>query len=288
MRLIQFRHNEQTKFGQVVDDSIRVLHPSKNLGLREFLSADARAAAVHGAHDNPEQLKVQDVDLLPPITDSSKIVCVGLNYHEHVAETGRQPNGYPTVFIRFADTQIGHRAPILLPTASHQLDFEGELAVVIGQRAYQVDEQQALKYVGGYACYNDVSVRDWQKHGTQWTPGKNFPGTGPFGPWIVTADEIPDPSALTIQTRLNGITVQSASTRQLIFSIPRLIAYISSFTALSPGDVICTGTPGGVGFTRSPPLFMKAGDTVEVEIERIGTLSNPVTSSGAASSPHRS
>ena len=181
-----------------------------------------------------------------------------------------------TLFIRLTDTLLGHRQPVLKPTVSDHLDFEGELALVIGKGGRAISEADALSHVAGYTCFNDVSVRDWQRHTGQITPGKNFPASGPLGPWLVTADEIPDPARLTLTTRLNGEVVQNAPTDDLIFTVPVIIAYVSAFTPLAPGDVISTGTPGGVGFRRDPPLWMKDGDTIEVDISGIGTLSNPV------------
>lgn len=269
MRLVHYRHADRTGFGQLVGDRVQPIETGPD-GLRPFLLGGAVARPIG------DPIALDAVTLLPPIADPAKILCVGLNYHEHLAETGREAKGYPTIFTRFADTQIGHDAAILAPSVSQQVDYEGEMAIVIGTPGHHIAEADALDHIGGYACYNDVSVRDWQKHGLQWTPGKNFPGTGAFGPWLVTAEDIADPAALKIETRLNGETVQSASTQQLIFSLPRIIAYLSSFTPLGTGDVICTGTPGGVGFARKPPLFLKPGDRVEVEIESIGILSNPV------------
>ena len=275
MKLMAFRADGKARYGWVDGNQVRALPGGDDL--RPWLLERGKAAryALEPESSMPSWA-LTDVEFLPPVADPLKILCVGLNYHEHVQETGRSPAGYPTLFTRFADTQIGHGAPIVGPAASDKLDWEGELAVLIGLPGRNIPEADALSHVGGYSCFNDVSVRDWQKHGTQWTPGKNFPATGPVGPWIVTADEIQDSSRLSIATRVNGITMQSANTSQLIFSIPQLIAYISRFTPLGTGDVICTGTPGGVGFARKPPLYLKDGDVVEVEIEGIGVLRNAV------------
>jgi 2-keto-4-pentenoate hydratase/2-oxohepta-3-ene-1,7-dioic acid hydratase in catechol pathway len=180
------------------------------------------------------------------------------------------------VFVRFADTQMGHEQPGWVPGVSRQVDYEGELAVVIGKPGRFIAPENALEHVAGYSCYNDISVRDWQQHTTQFTPGKNFPHTGAFGPWLVTADELPDPAGLELTTRLNGTVMQHAYTRDLIFPVHELIAYCSGFTALGTGDVIVTGTPGGVGFRRNPPVFLKAGDVVEVEISSVGLLRTPI------------
>jgi len=217
-----------------------------------------------------------DLELLPVVPDPQKILCVGINYLEHVKETGRDIPEKPTIFTRFADSQTAHNAAIVRPAASGNLDFEGELAVVIGRHARHVKAANAFDYVAGYSCYNDGSVRDWQRHASQFTPGKNFPRTGGFGPWLVTADELGDPSRLSLTTRLNGEVVQHATTDDLIFDVPALIEYCSTFTELGPGDVIITGTTGGVGAFRQPPLWMKAGDVVEVEISKIGVLKNTI------------
>jgi len=215
---------------------------------------------------------------LPIIPNPSKILCVGLNYQDHLAETGRRPADYPTLFTRFADTLTAHQAPMLLPAASSDFDFEGELAVIIGNHGFHVPEDRALDIVAGYSLFNDGSIRDWQRHTNQFTPGKNFPSTAGFGPTLVTKEEAGPLPEKSIQTHLNGQLVQSAHLGDMIFSIAKVIAYITAFTPLSPGDVIATGTPGGVGFTREPPLFMRAGDTVTVTIEGIGTLTNPIQS----------
>ena len=195
---------------------------------------------------------------------------------EHRLETGRDKTEKPTVFMRIADSQIGHQQPILVPIESHELDYEGEIAVVIGKQGRRISAADSWSHIAGYACYNDASVRDWQRHTTQFTPGKNFVATGGFGPWLVTRDEIKDGAELPLTTRLNGQVMQQATTAMMIFSIPELIAYVSTYTVLRPGDVIVTGTPGGVGMKRKPPVWMKDGDTVEVEVGGIGILRNPI------------
>ena len=216
------------------------------------------------------------VDLLPVIPNPGKILCIGLNYETHRQETGRAEADHPAVFTRFPDTLVGDGAPILRPGVSEQLDYEGELAVIIGQGGRSIPVGQALDHVAGYACFNDASVRDWQRHNIQFTPGKNFPGTGAFGPWLVTPDEVSDLAAQHVVTRLNGVVVQDQPISEMIWPVAELIAYVSVFTPLSPGDVIATGTPGGVGARRTPPLWMRPGDRVEVEIGSIGLLINPV------------
>ena len=221
-------------------------------------------------------LSLAEVDLKPTIPNPDKIICVGLNYETHRKETGRDKSEYPVLFTRFANTQVGHGAPMILPVVSDRFDFEGELAVIIGHSGRHIAEADALSHVAGYACYNDGTLRDWQRHTHQFTPGKNFLATGAFGPWMVTTDDIPDPTTLELTTRLNGEVMQNATTDLLIFSIPYLIHYCSQFTELVPGDVIVTGTPGGVGFKREPPLFMKPGDRIEVEISGIGVLANEI------------
>ena len=217
------------------------------------------------------------VTLLPPVSDPEKIVCIGLNYKDHSAESGFKQPDFPTIFGRFNSSLIAHGAPILRPAFSEQLDYEGELVVIIGKAARDVAEADALDYVCGYSIFNDASIRDYQFKAPQWTPGKNFDDTGAFGPWFVTADELPPGcEGLRLQTRLNGQVVQDASISDMVFSVAKLIEILSSFLTLKPGDVIVSGTPSGVGLARKPPLWMKQGDVVEVEIDQIGTLSNPV------------
>jgi 2-keto-4-pentenoate hydratase/2-oxohepta-3-ene-1,7-dioic acid hydratase in catechol pathway len=278
MKLASFRHKNIDSWGIVDGDTI------VNVGaeLRKEFS-DLRAAIAGGALDRAASLAagaphfpLSEISWLPVIPNPSKILCIGLNYETHRVETGREPTGHPAVFTRFADSQIGHDTPILRPRVSTALDYEGELAVIIGKGGRYIARDQAMAHVAGYACYNDASIRDWQRHTIQFTPGKNFPGTGAFGPVMVTPDEVPDYRALKLETRVNGQTLQSASLDKLIFSIPVLIEYCSSFTPLSPGDVIATGTPGGVGFKREPQLFLKPGDRVEVEITSVGTLVNHI------------
>ena len=212
----------------------------------------------------------------PVIRDPGKILCVGLNYEAHRKETNRDPTAYPTVFVRFADSQIGHDEPMWLPRQSDRLDYEAELAVIIGRAGRAIPAIDATSYIAGFACYNDGSVRDWQRHATQWTPGKNFPGTGSFGPWMVTPDEFGSFALKRIRSRLNGEIRQDAALDDMIFKVSELIEYASTFTALGCGDVLVTGTPGGVGSMRDPPSFMKPGDRIEVEIDGIGILSNPI------------
>ena len=241
---------------------------------------DLKAAIAAGPLDGRAtagDVALSDVVLLPVIPNPGKILCVGHNYESHRQETGRAKVDHPSIFTRFADTLIADRQPIVLPSVSGNLDFEGELAVIIGRGGRAIPEADALDHVAGYACFNDASIRDWQWHTSQFIPGKNFPGTGGFGPRLVTPAETGDLAEVRVTTRLNGEIVQDQPIGDMIFSISQIIAYISAFTPLSPGDVIATGTPGGVGAKRTPPLWMKAGDRIEVAIGPIGTLSNPIT-----------
>ncbi len=216
------------------------------------------------------------IAFLPVIPNPDKILCIGLNYENHRKETGRSEVENPTVFGRFANSQTGHLTDIIRPKVSTQLDFEERLAVVIGKAGRYIPRAEAFGHIAGYACYNEGSVRDYQRHTHQFTPGKNFPATGAFGPFLVTPDEVGEIGPLRLQTRLNGEVVQDTTIDQMIFDIPRQIEYCSQFTRLEPGDVIATGTPGGVGSRRTPPIWMKAGDVVEVEIDKVGLLRNAI------------
>jgi 2-keto-4-pentenoate hydratase/2-oxohepta-3-ene-1,7-dioic acid hydratase in catechol pathway len=234
------------------------------------------AMAANTLHEGPAAIATSDAIWRPVIPNPDKILCVGLNYRTHILEVGRKLEDHPVIFLRLASSQVGHLQPILRPRVSEELDYEGELAVIIGHGGRHIRSERALKHVGGYSIYNEASIRDWQRHTHQFTAGKNFPATGAFGPWMVTSDDIPDPGVLHLTTRLNGRTMQDSGIDDLLFSVSDLIAYISTFTELVPGDVIVTGTPGGVGGLRKPPVWMKPGDKVEVEISGIGTLCNPI------------
>ena len=244
--------------------------------LREAIEQSRLEEATEYANARSPELGWSDVTLLPVIPDPSKILCIGLNYQKHKIETGRPDADHPTIFTRFSDSQVAHGQPMVKPTSSERFDYEGEMAVIIGRGGRNIASEDALDHIAGYACYNDGSVRNWQRHTSQFTPGKNFPATGGFGPYMVTPDEVGDYKTLPIQTRLNGEVMQEASLADLIFPLEDLINYCSAFTPLSPGDVIVTGTPGGVGDRRDPPVYMFAGDVVEVEIGRLGTLMNPI------------
>lgn len=279
MKLASFTVEGRPTYGIVEGDQVADLESMKNT-----LGADLKQALALGRLGSVSDEQVSSlprralagVTLLPVIPNPGKVLCIGINYATHVRETGRDMPVYPIIFTRFADSQTAHLQPIVRPTVSHKLDFEGELAIIIGKTARHIRKADALDYVAGYACYNDGSVRDWQKHTLQFVPGKNFPSTGGFGPWLVTRDEISDPQNLELTTRLNGEVMQHTSTRDMIFDVGALIEYCSTFTELAPGDVIVSGTTGGVGAFREPPVWMQPGDVVEVEISRIGTLRNTI------------
>jgi 2-keto-4-pentenoate hydratase/2-oxohepta-3-ene-1,7-dioic acid hydratase in catechol pathway len=271
MKLLSFAVDDHELFGAVSGENVvalnnRVGHKT----LRAALAAGAMDAMRKAAKESTPDYQLGDIQFRPVIPHPEKILCAGINYRSHAAETGRELPKQPSMFIRFTDTLVGHDGEMIRPTVSDNFDFEGELAVVIGKAGRHIKAEHALDHVAGYTCFVDGSVRDFQKFSV--TSGKNFPGTGPLGPWLVTTDEIPDPSKLTLMTRLSGKEVQHSPTDLLIYSIPQIIAFCSDFTALSAGDIIATGTPEGVGHSRKPPLWMKPGDTLEVEITGIGTL----------------
>jgi len=279
MRLVSFvQRNGRSGYGALLDDS-RIAHLSALLDkrypdLKSLLGGgleDARALL-----QEAPVLSVHQAVLLPVVPNPDKIICVGLNYEAHRKETGRPVEQHPSIFTRFAASQVGAGSPIIRPRVSAKLDYEGELAVVIGKPGRYIAADKAFEHVAGYACYNDASVRDWQSHSHQFTPGKNFVATGAFGPALVTADEIPDIGSQTLTTRLNGEVMQQTLISDMIFSIAEIIAYVSSFTPLETGDVIATGTPGGVGAKREPRVWMKPGDVVEVDITGVGVLKNPI------------
>jgi 2-keto-4-pentenoate hydratase/2-oxohepta-3-ene-1,7-dioic acid hydratase in catechol pathway len=273
MKLLSFMANGESLFGVVSDDGVIAMN--RRVGcksLREALAAgllpQIKAAAQGAAPDH----KLAAITFLPVIPDPELITCAGINYRSHASETGREVPKQPSMFIRRTNTLVGHEGELIRPTVSQHFDFEGEFAVIIGRGGRHIKIENALDHVAGYTCFVDGSVRDYQKFSV--TSGKNFPGTGPLGPWMVTTDEIPDPTKLTLMTRLNGQEMQRSGTDLLIYSVPHIIAFCSDFTPLSPGDVIATGTPEGVGHRRSPQLWMKPGDVLEVEITGIGVLRN--------------
>jgi 2-keto-4-pentenoate hydratase/2-oxohepta-3-ene-1,7-dioic acid hydratase in catechol pathway len=285
MKLISFERNGRPGFGVVVGDGIvdaAARLTGQPRGLREALAAGALPTLERLALMQPD-FALRDVTFAPPIPDAAaKLLCVGINYLPHIKEMGRERPERPVLFVRFGGSVVGHEQALQKPRESEQFDYEGELAVVIGKRARRVSKERALDYVAGYACFNDGSVRDFQRHSAQFTPGKNFHASGSFGPWLVTPDEVPDPRRLRLTTRLNGAVMQDESVSELCFDVPQLIEYCSIWTQLEPGDVIVTGTPGGVGAGRKPPVWMKPGDTVEVEISGLGTLRNPIVADTAA------
>lgn len=279
MRLMSFLRTGRAAYGAVRGAAVVDLTGplgSRYPDLKALLAAAALGEARAVLATATGSIPLTDIEFLPVIPNPDKIFCVGMNYEMHRQETGRDATPYPTIFTRFAASQLGHGQPAWRPRLSSQFDYEGELAVVIGRAGRYIRRADALDHIAGYSCYCDLSVRDWQLHTTQFTPGKNFPRSGGFGPWLVTRDEIADPTRLELSTRVNGETVQHARVADMVFPIAVIIEYLSSFIELTPGDVIATGTPGGVGQCREPPLWLQPGDVVEVEISAIGTLTNPV------------
>ena len=273
MKLASYLAGGKPAFGAVIGDGVVTLNGRLKSGastLREALAAGALDEVRDVAKGAKPDHRLSDIRFLPVIPDPQKILCAGINYRSHAAEVGRELPKQPSMFIRFADTLCGHDGEMIRPSRSDNFDFEGEFTVVIGKGGRHVPIDRALDHVAGYTCFVDGSVRDYQKFSV--TSGKNFPGTGPLGPWMVTTDEIPDPTKLTLMTRLNGQEMQRSGTDLLIYSIPHIVAFCSDFTTLASGDVIATGTPEGVGHRRNPQLWMKAGDVLEVEISGIGVL----------------
>lgn len=284
MRFTTFLHHGQRRLGVVDGDTVIDLAaavPGTPADLRAALEAgiDLPAAARRAIDAaTAPRLPLADLTLTPLVTEPGKVICLGLNYYDHAKEGGRDKPDYPWFFYRGKSSLMGHGQPGLRPRVSTKLDYEAEMAVVIGRTVPRhTPREQALPYVFGYSCFNDMSVRDYQKRTGQWTIGKNFDSTGAFGPVLVTADELPPgASGLRIQTRLNGQVMQSATTADMIFPVDETIALLAECMTLDPGDVIVMGTPGGVGQSRNPPVWMQAGDVVEIDIERIGVLRNPI------------
>jgi 2-keto-4-pentenoate hydratase/2-oxohepta-3-ene-1,7-dioic acid hydratase in catechol pathway len=278
MKLASYIHHGRKSYGIYTEAGIIDL--GQKIGqqyptLKDLLQWDALDVAQQYV-DYPADITDKDITFLPVIEEPGKIFCVGMNYAEKRKEFA-ETNNAPTLFIRFPDSQTGHARPVIKPNLTEEFDYEGELAVIIGKAGENIHRQDALSHVAGYSCYMDGSVRDWQH--AWFTAGKNWRQTGAFGPYMTTVDEIPDPHALSIQTYLNGMLVQNDSTASMIHKVADLISYISTFTMLSPGDVIITGSPGGVGKKRNPPLFMHEGDCVEVAIEKLGRLTNTIVES---------
>jgi 2-keto-4-pentenoate hydratase/2-oxohepta-3-ene-1,7-dioic acid hydratase in catechol pathway len=279
MKYVSFKLGSRASFGVVQGDRILDLGPLMGPevpDLKALIAGRHQAAAEALASAHEATLRFEDVAWLPVIPNPGTIVCVGLNYHEHVAETERSVTESPTLFLRVPSSQVGHGQQMVLPLESERLDYEGEIAVIIGRPGRRIPEAEAWQHIAGYACYNDGSIRDWQSATPQWTAGKNFWRTGGFGPWMVSSDDIVPNQRMTLVTRLNGIEMQRATTDMMIHGIARQIAFISTFMPLEPGDVVVTGTPGGIGARRTPPVFMKAGDIVEVDVDAIGVLRNAV------------
>jgi 2-keto-4-pentenoate hydratase/2-oxohepta-3-ene-1,7-dioic acid hydratase in catechol pathway len=279
MKLATFKIGNKETYGAVSAEGVVDLGSrlgAKFPDIKALLEGNGIAEAQSLFRGGRVDAKSADITFLPVIRNPPKIICIGHNYEEHRLETQRDKSEHPTVFLRLAESLTGHDRPLLCPRESKAFDYEGEIAIVIGKPGRRIQEADAWQHIAGYACFNDGSVRDWQRHTTQFTPGKNFVETGAFGPWMVTADELPPGTVMSLTTRLNGQVMQQANTEMLIFSFPRLIAYCSTFVPLTVGDVIVTGTPGGVGSRRTPPIFMKSGDVIEVDVDRIGVLRNVV------------
>ena len=278
MKLVSFVHKGRPSYGIAIGDHVREASPGLRARFADLRSLIGSGACLELQEDaGGAEFDATELRFAPPIPNPDKILCVGVNYRPHIKEMGRQVPNHPVVFVRFPGSLVGHGEPIIRPFVSDQFDFEGELAVIVGKRARHVARESALEYIAGYCCFMDGSIRDWQRHTPQFTAGKNFHQSGAMGPYVVTADEIPDPSVLRLTTLVNGEVMQRGQVSDLVFDIPALIEYCSTFSELVPGDVIATGTPGGVGAARTPPIWLKAGDVVEVEIPGVGLLRSPVS-----------
>ena len=281
MRIIAYRQNSIDNLGVMVDEknfiSLASVAPELPVTMMGLVNLEDWEAEVNVAISGKgTDLSINDVQLLPLIPDTPVIWCVGVNYKEHQDETGRGAQEEPMFFIRTNHGLIGPYDPIIRPNISNMLDFEGELAVIIGKAGRHITKESAHEHIAGYAIFNDATIRDWQRHTIQFCPGKNFEGTGPLGPWMMTPDEFGDPYAQSLTTRLNGDVVQHTSIADMDHKIDKQIEYLSTIHTLRPGDIISTGTPGGVGSRREPPLWMKPGDTVSVEITGLGTIENRI------------
>lgn len=280
MRFVSFESQGQASYGLWKDENQWLQVPADFQAtypdLKSVIAANQLTELEKVSSASGQSVPVSTATLLPVIPNPGKVFCVGLNYKTHVAEMKRADSEHPAIFIRFPDSLSAHGADLPKPVATNRFDFEGELAVIIGKGGRNISQADAWEHIAGYACFNDGTARDWQRHTHQWAPGKNFPKTGPLGPFMATRDAIGDVNKLTLETRLNGEVMQHASVADLIFTLPVIIEYISGFTELSPGDVIATGTPGGVGDKREPAVYMHAGDVIEVEITGLGILRNVV------------
>ena len=278
MNLASFLVRAEPRWGIVTATGL--IDASLHLGERHATLASALTpeglAALRRLDGLTPDHPLDAVRWLPPVVGETRVFCVLLNYESSRLAQGRPKLQYPHLVTRLADTHVGSGSPLVKPLASGEFDFEGEIAVVIGQGGRRIDPADAWSHVAGLAPYNDATPRDWMRHSRQFTQAKSFPGTGGFGPWITTLDAIPDTAAVTLETRLNGETMQTGHLGDLTYPVPELIGYISTFTTLRPGDVIATGTPSGSGYKRMPPRFLKAGDVVEVTVSGVGTLENPV------------
>lgn len=279
MKLLSFKIDGRESFGAVVGDRVVDLgrkYDGRFATLVEVLQAEALGELEEAIKGATGDHALSEIEFLPVIPNPPKIICIGVNYETHRNEIGRDPSAKPMVFARFPASQVGHNEPMIVPPESETYDYEGEIAVIIGKPGRRISQADSWEHIAGYAPYNDGSIREWQRHTPQWGPGKNWYKTGAFGPWMTTRGEIADNQDLHLKTRLNGMEVQNAKSSDMIFKIPELIEYCSTFIPLEAGDVIVTGTPGGVGVRREPKLFMKDGDVVEVEITEVGVLVNPI------------
>ncbi|HET9043456.1 MAG TPA: fumarylacetoacetate hydrolase family protein [Burkholderiales bacterium] len=283
MRLVAFEHQGAPRLGAVDGEAVIDLAdaapdlPRELAALLRREDGLAAAAAAAKAAKPAARRALKGLRLLPPVGNPGKIVCLGLNYVDHAAEGGHAKPTYPSLFLRCKSSLCGHGAPIVRPRCSSSLDFEAELVAVVGRTARHVEKDKALDIIAGYSCFNDASVRDYQRKTTQWTIGKNFDATGALGPWFVTADELPaGATGLAIKSKLNGAVMQNANTSDMLFPVDETVALLTECMTLEPGDLLVMGTPAGVGYARKPPVWMAPGDTIEIEIEGIGTLSNPI------------
>jgi 2-keto-4-pentenoate hydratase/2-oxohepta-3-ene-1,7-dioic acid hydratase in catechol pathway len=278
MKLVSFEHNGAARFGKLTEDQHVIDLTERLSGVSSIQSVleNDRLSDLAAIGDEGQQYNFDELSLLPVVQNPSKIICVGINYVAHAEEAGRKVGEHPVIFQRYADSLIGHGQDLLRPKVSDQFDFEGELAVVIGKGGSHIEAANAMDHVAGYCCFNDASLRDWQFHTHQYGMGKNFRSTGALGPYLVTADEIPNYRELELRSFLNGEQMQEGKLDQLAFDVPHVIAYVSQAMAWRPGDIIATGTPSGVGFKRKPPVFLRAGDQFEVRIPGVGSLLNPV------------
>jgi len=283
MRLVAFEHQGAPRLGVVDGEAVIDLAdaaPDLPRELAALLRREGGLAAAGAAAKSAKpaaRRALKGLRLLPPVGNPGKIVCLGLNYVDHAAEGGHAKPTYPSLFLRCTSSLCGHGAPIVRPRCSTSLDYEAELVAVVARRARHVPKEKALEVIAGYSCFNDASVRDYQRKTTQWTIGKNFDATGAFGPWFVTADALPaGATGLAIKSKLNGAVMQNANTSDMLFPVDETVALLTECMTLEPGDLLVMGTPAGVGYARKPPVWMKPGDTIEIEIEGIGTLSNPI------------